>query len=87
MEKQSNGPMRRYAMQAAPRCCAMSKRTGLRCDGPAVRGHRVCRMHGAGGGGQRGNRNAWKHGERSQQTTTLRQMIRKLSEHARAAAG
>jgi hypothetical protein len=33
--------------QDAPRCKAKSKRTGKRCRAPAVRGCRVCRMHGA----------------------------------------
>jgi hypothetical protein len=28
-------------------CQAKSKRSGLRCRGPAVKGHLVCRMHGA----------------------------------------
>ena len=35
---------------AALRCHARSKRTGLPCKAPAVRGFRVCRMHGARGG-------------------------------------
>jgi transposase len=35
---------------------------GKRCRAPAVRGHEVCRMHGAGGGAPKGNRNALKHG-------------------------
>jgi hypothetical protein len=34
----------------AARCGAKSKRTGKPCRAPAVRGCRVCRMHGAGGG-------------------------------------
>ncbi len=34
----------------APRCTALSKRTGFLCKPPAVRGWNVCRMHGAGGG-------------------------------------
>ena len=38
----------------APRCKAKSKRTGKRCRAPAVRGFRVCRMHGAGGGAPTG---------------------------------
>ena len=49
-------------MHQALRCHAKSKRSGLRCQAPAVRGHSVCRMHGAGGGAPRGNRNALKHG-------------------------
>ncbi len=35
---------------AALRCGAKSKRTGDPCRAPAVRGCRVCWMHGAGGG-------------------------------------
>jgi uncharacterized protein YjcR len=29
---------------------------------PAAKGYKVCRMHGAGGGAPKGNRNALKHG-------------------------
>jgi hypothetical protein len=32
------------------------------CRAPAVRGHSVCRMHGAGGGAPIGNQNSLKHG-------------------------
>lgn len=78
MENSANDPLHRYAMQLAPRCCATSKRSGLRCQGPAVSGSRVCRMHGAGGGGQPGNRNAWKHGERSGQAGRLRRLVSAL---------
>ena len=41
----------------APRCAARSKRTGQPCRAPAVKGWRVCRMHGAGGGAPKGKRN------------------------------
>ena len=47
-------------MHQALRCHAKSKRSGLRCQAPAVRGSSVCRMHGAGGGAPKGNRNALK---------------------------
>jgi glucans biosynthesis protein len=50
-------------MHQALRCHAKSKRSGLQCRAPAVRGHSVCRMHGAGGGAPKGNRNALKHGD------------------------
>jgi hypothetical protein len=36
----------RLPMHEAPRCCAMSKRSGEQCQAPAVRGRRTCRMHG-----------------------------------------
>ena len=49
----------------APRCKANSKRTGKRCRAPAVRGCRVCRMHGASGGAPTGKRNGnYRHGTR-----------------------
>jgi hypothetical protein len=50
----SDNPMHRC--NAAPRCGAKSKRSGLPCQSPAVRGHRVCRMHGARGGAPDGKR-------------------------------
>src|SRR6056297_2562697 len=53
---------------AAPRCTATSKRTGERCKGPAVRGWRVCRFHGAGGGHSPGKDHpSWRHGMPSQE--------------------
>ena len=54
---QSNLPMHQ-----ATRCRATSKRTRKPCRSPAVRGYAVCRMHGAGGGAPKGNKNALKHG-------------------------
>jgi hypothetical protein len=52
----------------APRCAARSKRTGAPCRAPAVRGWKVCRMHGARGGAPDGLRNgAWVHGERGRE--------------------
>jgi hypothetical protein len=54
---------------AAPRCTAMSKRTKERCRAPAVRGYRVCRMHGARGGAPAGRRNGnFRHGARTKET-------------------
>jgi len=49
-------------MHQASRCRAKSKRSGKPCRSPAVRGSSVCRMHGAGGGAPRGNRNALSMG-------------------------
>ena len=50
-------------MHQALRCHAKSKRrSGSPCQAPAMRGHSVYRMHGAGGGAPKGNRNALKHG-------------------------
>lgn len=51
-------------LNAAPRCGARSKRTGMPCRAPAVGGKQRCRMHGGahGSGGRHGNTNAYKHG-------------------------
>jgi hypothetical protein len=43
-------------MHQASRCRATSKRSGLQCRAPAVRGSSVCRMHGACGGPLRATR-------------------------------
>ena len=54
---------RRYSFENAARCSAMSKRTGKPCQAPAVRGWRVCRFHGAGGGAPKGKAHGrYKHG-------------------------
>ena len=58
-------------MHLALRCHARSKRSGLRCQAPAVRGYSVCRMHGAGGGAPPGNRNALQHGAFSAESIAL----------------
>ena len=64
---------------AALRCQARSKRTGLPCKAPAVRGFRVCRMHGARGGAPEGRQNGnYKHGARSTETIKLWRLIRSM---------
>jgi uncharacterized protein YjcR len=70
-------------MRRASRCHAMSKRSGLQCQAPAVRGRSVCRMHGAGGGAPKGNRNALKHGASTAETIALRKEIVALARMAR----
>jgi hypothetical protein len=52
MEKEQDNLM--HKAHAAPRCSAKSKRSGLPCQAPAVRGKRVCRMHGAYAGAPKG---------------------------------
>ena len=64
-KKPENNPMQsKLNMHLALRCHAKSKRSGLRCRAPAVRGAEVCRMHGAGGGARRATerREAWRDG-------------------------
>lgn len=73
-----------YPMHCAKRCCAKSKRTGLPCGNPAVRGWAVCRMHGAHGGAKSGNAHPnFLHGERSREATALRGYINALAREAR----
>lgn len=68
----------------APRCKARSKRTGKPCRAPAVRGYRVCRMHGARGGAPPGSRNGnYRDGTRTQDTIQAGKLIRLLSRFAR----
>ena len=71
--------MNRYAFQSAPRCTATSKRTGKPCQAPAVRGWTVCRFHGAGGGGPKGELNGmYRHGLYTQEAVEDRQRLRAL---------
>jgi hypothetical protein len=70
-------------MHQALRCHAQSKRSGLQCRAPAVRWSNVCRMHGAGGGAPRGNRNAVKHGEFTAEGLAMKKQINTLARLAR----
>jgi uncharacterized protein YjcR len=73
-----------WPMHLASRSHAKSKRSGLQCQAPAVRGSKVCRMHGAAGGAPRGNRNAIKHGEFAAKTLALKREIQALARMTRA---
>ena len=80
MTKSDVNPMQRA--HAAPRCTAHAKRTGFLCKNPAVRGWRVCRMHGAHGGQPPGSGHpSFKHGMRAKQTVELRRAIQMLNRH------
>ena len=74
-------------MHQALKCRARSKRSGKPCQSPAVRGSSVCRMHGAGGGARRGNRNALKHGLYTAETLALKRQISALARMARETMG
>lgn len=72
------------AANNAPRCTAKSKRTGERCNGPAVIGWHVCRFHGAGGGHPAGKAHpSWKHGMRGREWIEMRRQINELVREAR----
>jgi len=81
-EKVEINPMQ-LAVHLAPRCMARSKRSGQPCRAPAVRGFRVCRMHGAGGGAPLGNRNALKHGEFTCEAIAMRREFAELVRETR----
>ena len=77
---------RTYAFQTAPRCMATSKRTGVACQAPAVRGWSVCRFHGARGGGPRGERNGmYRHGLYTQEALEERRLVNDLIRQVRSA--
>jgi hypothetical protein len=67
------------AARIAPRCTATSKRSGLRCEAPAVKGWTVCRCHGARGGAPRGKRNgSFRHGLYTGEAVMARREVREL---------
>ena len=66
-------------LRDAPRCHAKAKRTGKQCKSPAVKGWRVCRLHGARGGAPRGKAHGmWKHGGRSNDVRAIRALAAAL---------
>lgn len=72
-------------LEAALQCRATSKRTKQRCKGPAVKGWRVCKFHGAGGGAPRGERHgAYKNGKFTIAARAERAALRKLLKVAKA---
>lgn len=74
MRKNDINPMQ--AANSAPRCTAKSKRSGKICKNPALKGWKVCRMHGARGGHGSGKANpAFKHGIRGQEWIETRKAI------------
>jgi hypothetical protein len=71
-------------MHLSPRCSATSKRTKLPCQAPAVTGWTVCRFHGAGGGGPRGERNgAYRHGFRTAEAQAAASAMSELLQQVR----
>lgn len=61
-------------------CRAARTRSGGKCQSPAAKGKRRCRMHGGTNpGAPKGNRNAWKHGGRSAETIAEAGLLRELA--------
>ena len=72
MKKASDNPMNRAA-----RCSATSKRSGLSCKAPALRGWKVCRFHGARGGAPKGAAHGrYVHGQFTCKAVEQRQALR-----------
>jgi len=66
-------------LRSLPRCQAKAKSTGKRCGNPAMKGKRVCYIHGGKSkGAPKGNKNAYKHGRNSAETIEQRRRIRQL---------
>jgi hypothetical protein len=71
----------------APRCTAKAKATRCRCKAPAVKGWKVCRMHGARGGAPYGVANGrWRHGNRTKPNEAMRRALAALMTQARETA-
>ncbi|WP_353646973.1 hypothetical protein [Mesorhizobium sp. WSM2240] len=79
MKKTQDNPMQR-----APRCSAKSKRSGKRCQAPAVRGKHICRMHGAFSGAPRGTAHGqYRHGRYTCEAIASRRQLAELIQEAR----
>jgi hypothetical protein len=50
---------------------------------PAVRGHKVCRVHGPRDRAPKGNRNTWKHGPYSAETIAVGRLVGDMARAAR----
>ena len=66
-------------------CCGAKTRAGKPCKQPATQKGR-CYLHGGawGSGAPFGNRNAWKHGQRSAAAIAERKAIRALIRESKA---
>jgi hypothetical protein len=74
-------------LRNAPRCTATIKQTGQSCQAPAVRGWRVCRVHGAGGGAPPGPAHPnYRNGLRTLEMQSVRRMISVLCKDAKERA-
>ncbi len=75
-----------YPMHSSPRCTAKSKRSGVRCCNPAVRGWTVCRMHGARSGAKPGAEHPnFRHGMQTKEAMAMRKKVMGLVRESRAA--
>lgn len=71
------------AFKGLPRCQAKAKHSGEQCGQVAMKGKRVCWLHGGRGGARKGNRNAKKHGGYSDEIQEERKRLAELLERVR----
>jgi len=72
-------------LRSLPRCQATAKSTGERCKNPAMKGKRVCRIHGGKSpGAPKGNKNALKHGFYTAEWIARRRATREILRQSRA---
>ena len=73
------------AARLAPRCKARRKSDGGQCQGPAIHGRPVCRLHGGKGGGPRGAKNGrYVHGHHTKEAQAELQAARAEMRELRA---
>ncbi len=64
--------------------CGAKTRKGTPCKAYKVTGKKRCRMHGAFAGAPKGNKNAWKHGQRSREFVERRKEANRALREIRA---
>jgi len=81
-------------IKSLPRCQAKAKSTGKRCGNVAVKGKRVCRLHGGLSTGPRtkegllrSRKASWKHGLYSAELINLRKFINQVARESRGFIG
>ena len=66
-------------LRTLPRCQAKAKSSGKRCGNPAMKGKRVCYLHGGKSpGAPKGNKNALKTGRYTAEALQERRMIKSI---------
>jgi uncharacterized protein YjcR len=78
--KNKNKPL---DLKTLPRCHAIAKSTGQRCGNPAMKGKRVCYIHGGKSpGAPIGNQNALKYGFYTKKLKAERKYIKQIIKQA-----